>query len=339
MTQRQAEHRIQETVERRKAQYQRQELAQLTSEEKRDSKTQGRTAVNLSPPPTSYVILTNPVSGNMRVDQKLAALKEPAEILNADIHGLDKPKRYDLPQCARALAEEYDVIVVAGGDGTFSDVINAIDTSRTPVAYLPLGSGNAMKYALGYKGSLAKIAYRIKGGEIHEFDLIGCDRGRRAVTASLGIEGTVLQVRNRLLAKGVKGFPAYLRALFAAYFSCYEAAGAELIFDGAASEVASLLTILIAKHPYYGYGMNVVPRACFDDGRLHALWIRRGLLTSLFGFMTAFTIGNRIGRYMSCEELTIKLQKPLLLQTDGNTAWMSERFHFKVLPKALKIKF
>jgi diacylglycerol kinase family enzyme len=39
---------------------------------------------------------------------------------------------------------KYEVIVVAGGDGTFSDVINAIDTSRTPVAYLPLGSGNAM---------------------------------------------------------------------------------------------------------------------------------------------------------------------------------------------------
>ena len=302
-------------------------------------KGKGRTAVNLSAPPTSYVILTNPVSGNMRVDQKLAALKEPAEILRADIHGLDTSKRYDLPQCARALAEEYEVIVVAGGDGTFSDVINAIDTSRRPVAYLPLGSGNAMKYALGYKGSLAKIAYRIKGGEIHEFDLIGCDRGRRAVTASIGIEGTVLRIRNRLLAKGVKGFPAYLRALFAAYLKFYEPAVAELILDDAAYEVTDLLTILIAKHPYYGYGMNVVPRACFDDRRLHTMWIKGGLVTSLFGFMTSFTIGNKIGRHMSCEELTVKLKKPLLLQTDGNTAWVSDRFNFKVLPRALKIKF
>jgi diacylglycerol kinase (ATP) len=295
--------------------------------------------VNLSAPPTSYVILTNPVSGNLGVDQKLAALKEPAEILGADIHGLDTSKGYDLSHCARALAEEYEVIVVAGGDGTFSDVINAIDTSRTPVAYLPLGSGNALKYALGYEGSLAKIACRIKGGEIHDFDLIDCDRGRRAVTASIGIEGTALQIRSRLLAKGVKGFPAYVTALFAAYFNFYEPAVAELILDGAAHEVTDLLTILIAKHPYYGYGMNVVPKARFDDGRLHALWIKRGLVTSIFGFVTSFTVGNKIGRHMICEELIVNLKKPLLLQTDGNMAWMSDRFNFKVLPKALKIKF
>jgi diacylglycerol kinase (ATP) len=304
-----------------------------------DSKTHRRTTVSLSAPPTSYVILTNPVSGNMRVDQKLAALKEPAQILGADIHGLDTSKGYDLSQCARALAGEYDVIVVAGGDGTFSDIINAIDTSRTPVAYLPLGSGNALKYALGYKGSLGEIAHRIKSGQIHEFDLIGCDRGRRAVTASIGIEGTALQIRSRLLTKGIRGFPAYLRALFAAYFRFYQPAVAELILDGAPHEVADLLTILIAKHPYYGYGMNVVPTACFEDGRLHTMWIKRGLVTSLFGFVTSFTVGNRIGRHMICEELIVKLKKPLLLQTDGNTAWVSDRFSFKVLPEALKIKF
>jgi diacylglycerol kinase (ATP) len=295
--------------------------------------------VNLSAPPTSYVILTNPVSGNLKVSQKLAALKEPAEILEADIHGLDASRKYDLSRCARELVEEYDVIVVAGGDGTFSDVINAIDTSRTPVAYLPMGSGNAMKYALGYKGSLAQMAHRIKGGEIHEFDLIGCELGRRAVMASLGIEGTVLQTRNRLLAKGVRGFPAYLGALFAAYFRFYEAAVAELILDGATYEVTNLLTLLIAKHPYYGYGMEVVPKARFDDGRLHVLWIRGGLATSLFGFATSFTVGNKIGRHMTCEELIVKLKKPLLLQTDGNTAWDSDRFSFKVLPRALKMKF
>jgi diacylglycerol kinase (ATP) len=295
--------------------------------------------VNLSAPPTRYVILTNPVSGNMKGNQKLAALKEPAEILKADIHGLDTSKGYDLPQCARELAEKYDVIVVAGGDGTFSDVVNAIDTFRTPVAYLPMGSGNAMKYALGYKGSLADMAHRIKGGKIHEFDLIGCDPGRRAVTASIGIEGTVLQSRNRLLTKGIRGFPAYLGALFAAYFRFYVAAVAELILDGTTYELTDVLTILIAKHPYYGYGMEVLPRARFDDGRLHTLWIKRGLVTSFFGFATSFTVGNRIGRHMIGEELIVKLTKPLLLQTDGNTAWVSDRFRFKVLPKALKIKF
>ena len=304
-----------------------------------ESRGQRRTRQTRTAAPLSYAILTNPASGRTNAERKLAALKEPAEILKADIHGLETAKVSNLAQCARELSEKYDLIVVAGGDGTFSDVVNAIDLSRTPLAYLPMGSGNALKSALGYKGSLAEIAQRIRDGQIHELDLIGCDRGRRAVFASIGIEGVVLQIRNRLLARGSKGFPAYFRALFAAYLRFYEPVTAELILDGAVHRVSDLLSVLVAKHPFFGYGMKVVPKACFDDGQLHTLSVRRGLLRNLWGLMTSFASGNKTGRHRPCEMLTLKLRKPLLLQTDGNTAWASDRFTFRVLPRALKMKY
>ena len=119
-----------------------------------------------------YAIITNPVSGEMSVDQKRSALAKPAEILGAEIHGLDTKTPADFASCGRDLANSCDVLVAAGGDGSLSDIINSVNTGEKVIAYLPLGSGNAMRNALNYKGSLTDIAKRIRDGEEHQYDLI-----------------------------------------------------------------------------------------------------------------------------------------------------------------------
>ena len=116
----------------------------------------------------------------MTVDRKRAVLANVVEILDAEIHGLDAITADALGKCARELATRCDVLVTAGGDGTLSDIINSIDTARIPIAYLPLGTGNAMRHALKYRESLTDIAMRIRDGKIHKYDLVNCNEKRRA---------------------------------------------------------------------------------------------------------------------------------------------------------------
>jgi diacylglycerol kinase family enzyme len=286
-----------------------------------------------------YAIITNPVSGKMSADQKRSALAKPAQILNAEIHGLETVTADDFGQCARELADKCDVLVAAGGDGTLSDVINSINTGRTTIAYLPLGSGNSMGYALGLKGSLSHLAMRIREGRIREYDLIDCDEKRRSFMSSVGLEGTILRLRNQYLARGATGFKVYLRAVLRAYFKEYKRLLAEITVDEMTFIVKDLLTLMVFKQPYYGYGMRIIPRARFDDGLLHILCIRSGLFGSIFGAATSFTIGNRVGRYLKGRQLAVKLEHPVVLQVDGNIGWESDLFKFRVLPKALKIKY
>jgi len=285
-----------------------------------------------------YAIITNPVSGKMSVDQKRTVLANASKILDTKIFGLDTVTTDDFGQCARELATHYDVLVTAGGDGTFSDIINSIDTTQTTIAYLPLGTGNAMRYALEYKGSLADIAMRIRDGKIHEYDLINCDKKKYAFMTSIGIEGTLIRLRNQYLAQGATGFKTYLRATFNAYFREYKRAIATITVDDATFNAKSLLTLLVVKQPYYGFGMNVVPEARFDDRKLHILCINSGLLKCAIGAVTAFTIGNRIGKYCTGQKISVQLEHPLILQIDGNYAWKSDVFSFTVMPNALKIK-
>ncbi|MEJ2726831.1 MAG: diacylglycerol kinase family protein [Deltaproteobacteria bacterium] len=285
-----------------------------------------------------YAIITNPVSGKMGVDQKRAALAPAAQILKAEIHGLHTTTSDEFIQCARELAGRCDVLVAAGGDGTLSDVINAVDTSRICIGYLPLGSGNAFAHALSYKGRLVDTATRILEGEIHEYDLVSCDGRRRAFTASLGFEGAVIRLRDQYVDEGMTGMKAYIKALLDAYFTVYKRTNARVVVDGEAFDVPNLLSLMVVKQPYYGYGMNVVPRARFDDRRLHILCTNAGFLSVCVGMATAFVVGNRVGRYTQGEHLHVVVEKPLLLQTDGNLAWESSVFCFDVLKKALRIK-
>lgn len=285
-----------------------------------------------------YAIITNPASGRMTVDRKRSELAKAAQILDAQIHGLDTGSTWELVQCAQELAARYDILVAAGGDGTFSDIINAIDPAQTPVAYLPLGTGNAMRYALKYKGDLIDIAMRIRDGRIHNYDLINCDDKKRAFTVSVGIEGTVIRLRDRYVVQGAMGLKPYLKAVLRSYLKEYKHTDARITIDGEVFEMKKLLSLMIVKHPYYGYGMNVVPGARFDDGRLHICCLDSGAFKSLIGGITAFTIGNRIGQYYTGSRLTVKLDRPLALQYNGNSGWEADAFTFTVLPKALKIK-
>jgi diacylglycerol kinase family enzyme len=169
-----------------------------------------------------YAIITNPVSGKMTAEQKRAALAQAAEILDTEIHGLDTTTAEEFGQCARELATRCDVLVAAGGDGTFSDIINAIDTVQTAVGFLPLGTGNALRHALQYKGELADLAVRIRNSEICEYDLINCDEKRRAFTSSVGIEGTITRLRQHYRARGGTGFKTYVRAVLNSYLKDYK---------------------------------------------------------------------------------------------------------------------
>jgi diacylglycerol kinase family enzyme len=38
------------------------------------------------------------------------------------------------------------------------------------------------------------------------------------------------------------------------------------------------------------------------------------------------------------ERVSVALQRPLLMQADGDVAWGAKEFHFKVLPGDLRIK-
>jgi diacylglycerol kinase (ATP) len=299
-----------------------------------------KTTMKASEGKTRYGIIVNPSAGRAKVASKRRAISECARTLGDDtlVGGWETHTPEELRALAAEMAGEVDVLVVAGGDGTLSEIINTLDED-TVVSYLPMGSGNAWRNTLGLPRSRRKAAEQIRNGKAHSLDLILVDDTRKGLLASVGFEGRTLSERKKLLDQGVSGFDAYLRATAKTVFSGYWGDDAEVELDGKSVTVRDAITLIVTKSPFYGYGIKVVPKAKLDDGWLHVLLVSAHPATIFSGIVTSIQNGNLFGEYTKCKEVRITTEQERYLQMDGTLLGKGNDFHFKVLPGALKMRY
>ena len=284
-----------------------------------------------------FGVIANPRAGTTNADRKARTLQAVQQVLgDCEIRGLDTRSGEEFMQCAAELAREVDVLIVAGGDGSFSDAINALD-SGTTFSYLPLGSGCALQYALDLPQQLTKAAQRIKEGRLHLYDLILCDGVRKAFLASVGLEADILHRRESLRESGVNGPQAYAMAAFGSFFTELERTDMTISLDDETLVVPNAVTAIITKIPYYGYKMKVVPNAVFDDGHLHLLAVNSGWAEIVGGMANAFLYENKLGVYRKTREIRITMERERYAQVDGGIYRKDTTFHFQVLPQALRM--
>jgi len=285
-----------------------------------------------------FGIIANPKSGPASVARKSQTLRKAADVLGSDsiVAGLDTASREDFITCARDLAEKVDVLVVAGGDGTFSDIVNVLDAD-TVLSYLPFGSGCALRYALGLPPQLTRVAKQIQAGRLRRLDLILCDESVKAFMASVGLEGDILYRREALQDTGVRGPQAYAMATFGSFFADLERTHVMIEADGQTFTVPDAVTTIVTKIPYYGYKMKVVPNAVFDDGWLHLLVVNSGWGEIVQNLANSFIDENKMGTYRTGREISLTMTQERHAQIDGNLYRKGTSFRFRVLPQALKM--
>jgi diacylglycerol kinase (ATP) len=284
-----------------------------------------------------FGMIVNPTAGPTNVSRKAQTLRAVQEILgDCEIRGLDTRSREEFMHCAAELAREVEVLIVAGGDGSFSDAVNALDGTTT-FSYLPLGSGCALQYALDLPPQLTRVAKRIKEGRLHFYDLILCDETRKAFMASIGLEADILHRREALRESGINGPPAYAMAAFGSFFTELERTDMTISLDSETLVVPNAVTAIVTKIPYYGYKMRVVPNAVFDDGHLHLLAINSGWAEIVGGMANAFLYENKLGIYRQAREIRITMERQRYAQVDGGIYRKGTDFRFRVLPRALRM--
>ncbi|MBN1363751.1 MAG: hypothetical protein JW976_03005 [Syntrophaceae bacterium] len=287
-----------------------------------------------------YGIIANPASGKRSLDDKNKILNEIADILkDVTIAGLDTQSPDEYASCARELSQKVGILIIAGGDGAFSLVMNNV-SKDVPLGFLPFGSGDVLRYTFGLPRCPKENALVIQNGTEHLIDVIYCDEETKALFASIGIEGSILLERQKHLENDLLGFTAYGLATLKVLFDGYINADLRVLMDNKEVKTSNSLTAVITKLPYYGYGFKVVPQAQVDDGYLHLLIINVGLIGTFYALATSLMGGNRIGEYYKAKEINIATSTQQLLQRNGDPEKEKRtNFSFKVLPKELKLIF
>jgi diacylglycerol kinase (ATP) len=116
----------------------------------------------------------NPQSGNGIINKKLKKIIEKLETHyeKVDIYKTEKQK--DMQYEASKACGVYDVIIFAGGDGSFNEVMQGIaeKEDRPVLGYLPCGTVNDIARALKIPRTLKKSVKNVTNGIIRNYDIM-----------------------------------------------------------------------------------------------------------------------------------------------------------------------
>jgi diacylglycerol kinase family enzyme len=282
-----------------------------------------------------FIILANPAAGGLRSKKGRRFLEFIAAQLKCPVVGLDTRSCEELRTCAREASKACEVLLVAGGDGTFSEVMTCCE-SDVILGFLPFGSGNALKQALGITRKLKIYLNKVLRKEYSLASVILCNDITKAFQASVGMDGRVIQ-QQQLLARFIPGhFPAYMLA-FVRVLSSFKRTTLNVWVDERYIQVFHNLTTIISRHPYYGYGLMINRSANLKDEYLHLRSINSTLLPTLTMVAAAFL--NRQGRGIFCKgkRIRISCETEQAFQCDGEFMGQGKEFGFEVLPGSVKL--
>jgi len=286
-----------------------------------------------------FGIIVNPVSGGRKnrdiVNQIEALLRERAEeyrLFPTEAEG-------DGDRQARLAVESgCDAVVCIGGDGTLSEVVDAMANSGRTLYIVPNGTGNDFARALGLpKDPIQAFMAQLDGEET----MIDCGslNGRAFMNVSgSGFDVEVLRKTEELKAV-YPGEQAYTKAVLAVLGS-YKAFEAEVSIDGGAFKPIRSTIVEIANGQYFGGGMQVAPKASFQDGLFDVVVVDRVPSMVIPFLLPLFKLGLHvylpIAHVKRAKEVVMRA-KDMVINIDGNLKEMKEA-HYRVMEGALRVR-
>jgi diacylglycerol kinase (ATP) len=185
-------------------------------------------------------------------------------------------------QCQTAMHAGFNYVVVAGGDGTLNEVVNAVVLARRArdvrIGILPLGTGNDFGRTLRLPATLADNIdiLRDPTAVVRQIDFVRAKGARVRYFVNTSVGGFTGEIGQKLSPRTKQSWGplAYLRGAAAALpkLRCYPA---EIIFDDARQISGEFYNVIVANGRYAGCGVPVAPEADPSDRRLDVILIPR----------------------------------------------------------------
>jgi diacylglycerol kinase (ATP) len=200
-------------------------------------------------------------------------------------------RRGDAETFAReASADEFDVVIAAGGDGTVNEVVNGLvaGASGVRLAVVPLGTANVLACEIGLDPKdTSQIARTIAHGPARTVHL-GTANGRHFVLmAGVGLDAHVVAGVNGTLKRHT-GKLAYvvesLRQVFGYDFPALQIRANGRTYEGRMA--------VACKGRFYGGPFIAAPGAKLDDPKLHVCILPMSGATGMVRYGMALPMGK-----------------------------------------------
>ena len=245
-------------------------------------------------------MIYNPIAGQRRQQLYGDTLKLLGEL---GVIVVERPtgRRGDAERFASEIpSDEYDVIAVAGGDGTINEAINGLHSSSPPLAIVPLGTANVLAAELDLKTDPTHIAHTIAGAQPSPIYLGIINERKFVMMAGAGIDSHVVQSVSTKL-KRITGKGAYVWQTLVELVR-FPSPVYIVTIDGIPHEVGSAV---FANGHYYGGRFVTAPEARLEDPVLHACLLTGRGRWNLIRYGMALA-GNRLAQLSDVTTIEFK---------------------------------
>ncbi len=272
--------------------------------------------------PKSLLVVYNPIAGWRRpglLEQVVAAL----ESMGARVVIRRTSTRGDAERLARAARDEgYDRLLVAGGDGTINEAVNALAGSALPLAIVPMGTANVLATEIGLEAEARAIAETALDGPVARIAL-GQVQGRDApprlftLMAGVGFDAEVVRSVDPRVKQRLGKF-AYVLATLKLLLR-YRTPRYVVHANGRQFAVGS---VVLANGRHYGGAFVCAPEARLDRSSLELCLMQARGRRAIVRYALALALG-RLHRQPDVEiiatrEATIEGREGDPIQGDGD---------------------
>lgn len=288
---------------------------------------------------TALVVNTRARNG----ERALTKVIDRLELLGrspAAIYAVQDPVR--LPETIeKILGEGYELVVLGGGDGTVSSVVDFFADHDAVLGLLPLGTANDFARTLGIPSNIDLACDTLFNGKVVDIDLGLAGDNYYVNVASVGLSAGVTQTLSTQL-KQRAGPLAYPVAAFRAFLK-HEPFSARLSFPAGEHESLEqdrLLQVAVGNGRFYGGGMVVAPSSSIDDRTLDVYTIELGRHRDLLGVARYLRSGDFVSngsvRHYEASQVCVETDPELPINVDGELVARTP-LKFSVSTNALKV--
>jgi diacylglycerol kinase (ATP) len=286
--------------------------------------------------------IINPSSGRQAMEKKIDTL---CKLLLDDGYILAKyftRNKYDaMLEARRTCKEDFDLIVVCGGDGTVNEVVKGIVTGgrRVPIAILASGTVNDFANYLGIPRNTYEFFDLIKRDKVIDVD-IGCVNDDYFVNVAAGGLLTNVAYQAQPDIKAVLGRMAYyLEGLKELANQGLETVRVTIQSEEFTSE-EDILLFVISNSSSIGGFTKLAPEADVVDGLLDVVLIKKADMAELANIFINVLTGEHINHpkviYYKTKKLKVESDRKIVIDIDGEYGGKLPA-EFRVIPKGLSI--
>jgi YegS/Rv2252/BmrU family lipid kinase len=288
------------------------------------------------------IFLLNPIagSGNRSKLRKLIEKKLAGSAADFEIHPTCPEGNYDTIR-TKIVQDGITDIVIAGGDGTVSSVVQSLRDTGVAFGLIPCGSGNGLAFCAGISKNPHKAIELLFTGTPVPTDAFIINDHFSCMLSGLGFDA---QVAHDFARQPRRGLLTYIKQTSANFIKARP-----YCFDISINDV-SLSTeaffISIANSNQFGNRFTIAPQASLNDGLLDIVIVQkmtkpRMLLAVLYqirmGKVKEALYKKKGILYYQTPGLHIKNPGAAPLHIDGDPKSSAPSFDIRIIPGAFRL--